>query len=138
MDKLACQVQDVKSRQLLHFYAHMSREADLWRKYCVHKIFEITYLFVRKDARGKGLAARLVKESRINAADCGFHLTKVDATSHYTALIAEKQKLKLVADIPYCSYVGADQEPIFKPSDPHKSAKIYVDEEPQKNSLKKV
>ena len=41
MDKLACESQDVKSRQLLHFYAYLTRAADLWRKYCVDRIFQV-------------------------------------------------------------------------------------------------
>jgi hypothetical protein len=40
-DSLACKVNDVKSRQLLHFYAYMQRVPDLWRKYGVQKIFEV-------------------------------------------------------------------------------------------------
>ncbi|EEZ98630.1 uncharacterized protein LOC662664 [Tribolium castaneum] len=134
-DSLACKVSDVKSRQLLHFYAHIQRAPDLWRKYGVQKIFEICYLFVRKDQRGKGIAYDLTEKSRVLAADCGFSLVRIDATSNNTAKLCEKMKLKLVEEIPYCTYVGADQRPIFRPPDPHKSVKIYVDDEPQKNAL---
>ncbi|KAJ3628158.1 hypothetical protein MTP99_015483 [Tenebrio molitor] len=135
-DSLACKVNDVKSRQLLHFYAYMQRVPDLWRKYGVQKIFELAYLFVRKDERGKGIAQNLARDSRILAADCGFPLVRLDATSYYSAKLCEKMKMKLVAEIPYCSYVGADQKPIFNPPEPHKSVKIYIDDEPQKNTLK--
>lgn len=40
-DNLACKVRDVKTRQLLHFYAYMQRLPDLWKKYDVMKIFEV-------------------------------------------------------------------------------------------------
>ncbi|RZC34600.1 dopamine N-acetyltransferase, partial [Asbolus verrucosus] len=133
-DKLACKVGCVKSRQLLHFYAHMQRVPNLWKKYGVQKVFEIAHLFVRKDERGNGIAKKLVQHSRVLAADCGFALVRVDATSHYTAKLCEKINMKLIDEIPYCSYVGHDQRPVFNPPDPHKSVKIYVDDEPQKNA----
>lgn len=44
-DSLACKVGDVKSRQLLHFYAHMQRVPDFWRKYGVQKIFEVIFFW---------------------------------------------------------------------------------------------
>ena len=47
-------------------------------------VFKTTYLFVRKDARGRGIAGRLLKYSRTDGADCGFRLTRLIATNHYT------------------------------------------------------
>lgn len=42
LDEYACNVSCPRTRELLHFYAHLQRAPCLWDKYCTHKYFEVT------------------------------------------------------------------------------------------------
>lgn len=46
--------------------------------------FQMSQVFVSKEARGQGLGYELIKQSMILGGDCGFRILRVDATSHYT------------------------------------------------------
>lgn len=53
------------------------------------------------------------------------------------AKICERLGMQKVAEIPYCTYLDQNLEPIFKPPWPHESVKIYCDCSPQYHELKK-
>lgn len=35
--------------------------------------------------------------------------------------------MQLIKVIPYCSYVGENNEPVFKPESPNTAVRIYID-----------
>lgn len=42
MDKLACTVSCPKTRTLFHMYAHVHRAAEVYKKFCTNKVFEVS------------------------------------------------------------------------------------------------
>ncbi|KAJ8932858.1 hypothetical protein NQ314_014386 [Rhamnusium bicolor] len=64
-EKFACNLRCAKVRQLQLFYAYIQRLPDIWN-------------------RKKGIALRLLHDSREIAADCGYKVVRCDATSEYT------------------------------------------------------
>lgn len=137
-EKLACSVGDDKVKQLMMFYAYVTRAPDMFRCLGVTKIFDISYLFVKKAHQKKGLAQRLVECSRSLGADAGFPVIRLDATSNHTAKICEDIGMQKVIEIPYCSYLDQKLEPVFKPPWPHEAVKIYADCAPQFNELSRI
>ncbi|KAJ8980604.1 hypothetical protein NQ317_010815 [Molorchus minor] len=136
-EKIACGVNCEQVKRLLLFYAHMQRLPDVWNKYSVQKVFEMSQLFVTKCHRKKGIGFRLLKHSRALAADCGYKVVRCDATSEYTAKLCKRMGMKKIAEIPYCSYLESEKlEPVFQPAHPHKAVKIFVDINPQKKPKK--
>ncbi|XP_030752554.1 dopamine N-acetyltransferase-like [Sitophilus oryzae] len=130
-EKLACAVKCDKLKKLLMFYAYMMRAPDLWRCLGVQKVYEMSYAFVKRSHRKKGLAYKLLSESKSLGADAGFPVVRCDATNIYTAKICERLGMKKVAEIPYCTYLDQNLEPIFKPPWPHEGVKIFCDCSPQ-------
>ncbi|KAH1005823.1 hypothetical protein HUJ04_006737 [Dendroctonus ponderosae] len=137
-EKLACTVECNNVRNLIMFYAHMMRVPDLWRCLGVQKVYEMSYLFVKRPHRKKGLAYRLLEESKSLGADAGFPVIRCDATNVHTAKICERLGMQQVAEIPYCTYLDQKLEPIFKPPWPNDSVKIFCDCSPQYHELKKI
>lgn len=115
------------SRDLIEFFAYVSRVPNIWNRYCVLKVFECSILAVDPEYRGIGLARKLVEESWYLARDCNYRLFRIDCTSRYTAKIAEGFGWKKVCTIPYCRYVK-NGESVFKYiEEPHTAVDVYVD-----------
>ncbi|KAF7280349.1 hypothetical protein GWI33_006125 [Rhynchophorus ferrugineus] len=136
-EKLACTVKCEKTKKLLMFYAYLTRAPDLWRCLGIQKVYEMGYVFVNRTHRKKGLALKLMEESKSLGADAGFAVVRCDATSIYTAKICEKLGMQKVAEIPYCTYLDQNLEPIFKPPWPQEGVKIYCDCSPQFHEVNK-
>lgn len=125
-EKLACSARNDKVRTLLLFYAHITRIADLWTSFDTKKVFEITYIFVEPAHRRKKIATKLVEKSLQLGEDCGYPAIRYDATNYKTAALCQKLGMQLFDVVPYCSYLGRNYEPIFRPPYPNESVKIYI------------
>ncbi|XP_023028095.1 uncharacterized protein [Leptinotarsa decemlineata] len=138
-EKLAASVQCSNVKQLLLFQAHIQRFPQLWDCYCVQKIFEISNLFVKKFHSRSDIAERLLNESKELAADCGYKVVRLNATSLHLAELAKSMNMELAAEMPYCLYVGRNMKPVFDPPYPNDSVKVFIDVDPQikKASIKK-
>ncbi|XP_057663807.1 uncharacterized protein LOC130898483 [Diorhabda carinulata] len=134
-EKLACSVQCPKMKHYLLFQAHVQRSPKLWDCFHVQKIFEISNIFAKGEMKDPQLMTKLIQESRSLAADCGYKVVRVNASTPTIASICESLNMKLAAEIPFCSYLGKNLEPIFNPPHPFESVKIYVDESPQKHLI---
>ncbi|CAH1156173.1 unnamed protein product [Phaedon cochleariae] len=134
-EKLACNVQCTKTKQLLLFQAHVQRFPRLWNCYDVQKVFEISNVFLKRELRKTDIMEKLVRESKDLAADCGYKVVRLDATSKNLVELCKKVNMELAAEIPYCMYIGKNNKPVFDPPHPNDSVKIYVDVDPQ---IKKV
>ncbi|XP_056633891.1 uncharacterized protein LOC130443343 [Diorhabda sublineata] len=134
-EKLACSVQCPKMKHYLLFQAHVQRSPKLWDCFHVQKIFEISNIFAKGEMKDPQLMTKLIQESRSLAADCGYKVVRVNASTPTIASICESLNMKLTAEIPFCSYLGKNLEPIFNPPHPFESVKIYVDESPQKHLI---
>ncbi|KAG5317279.1 UD2B7 glucuronosyltransferase, partial [Pseudoatta argentina] len=116
------------SRDVIEFDAYVTGKPNLWERYCVLKIFECSYLAVRRDFRKQGIARKLVLDSWYLARDCGYRLFRVDCNNRYIARIAEGYGWKRVCIIPFHEYVR-DGELVFKNIvEPHTDVEIYIDQ----------
>lgn len=126
-ERHACTLADPDMRELYLFWAYVQRAPNIWKKYCTNKIFEVQDVFVSHDERGRGLGRILTDFSLQHGADSGFRLLRVDATSTYEQKICENLGMRMEYDIPFCSYVGANNEPVISPSPPHdRGIRVYV------------
>ncbi|KAG5316659.1 DNAT acetyltransferase, partial [Acromyrmex insinuator] len=116
------------TRDVIEFDAYVTGKPNLWERYCVLKIFECSYLAVRRDFRKQGIARKLVLDSWYLARDCGYRLFRVDCNNRYIARIAEGFGWKRVCIIPFHEYVR-DGELVFKHIvEPHIDVQIYIDQ----------
>ncbi|KAK2576534.1 hypothetical protein KPH14_005856 [Odynerus spinipes] len=76
-----CYEEEGPSRDLIEFFAYVSRKPDIWNRYCVLKVFECSILAVDSEYRGVGMARKLVEESWYLARDCSYRLFRMDCTS---------------------------------------------------------
>ncbi|CAG9766751.1 unnamed protein product [Ceutorhynchus assimilis] len=136
-EKLSCGIENENIKKLIMFYAYLMKAPDLWRCLGVGTVYEMAYLFVKRQHRKKGLAFRLMQESKTLGADSGFPVLRCDATSVHTAKICERLGMQKVAEIPYCSYLDHNLEPVFNPPWPHEGVQTFCDCAPQYNELKK-
>ncbi|XP_017769447.1 PREDICTED: dopamine N-acetyltransferase-like [Nicrophorus vespilloides] len=126
-EKFACTLSDDKMTKLFMFFAYLQKVPRLWERYCDLQVFEMANVFVRRSDRRKGVAGRLVRASRDLAADTGFRIVRVDATNVHTATLCDRLKMRMVYELPYCSYLGEDNNPVIDPPKPNTSVKVYID-----------
>lgn len=125
-EKIARSLWNPRLRNLYQFYVHLQRAPGLWEMANVQKIFEIAYLCVNPEERGKGLGTALVQRAIDTGADCGYSCIRIDATSVKTQAICEKLNLKMVYELPYRAYIGYNKKPVIRPAAPEKAVKVYV------------
>ncbi|CAG9829707.1 unnamed protein product [Diabrotica balteata] len=133
-EKLACHINCPQMKHWLLFQAHLQRFPKLWDCMHVQKIFEMTYIFVKREIEHPEFLMRMMEESRSLAADCGFKAVRVNASTFKISEICKKMKMIRQAELAYCSYLSKKLEPIFKPPYPNESVKVYIDNSPQKNA----
>lgn len=68
-------------RDLLEFEAFLAKKPDLWQRYCVLKIFECSYVAVKRDCRNQGIARKLILDSWYLARDCTYRLFRIDCNN---------------------------------------------------------
>lgn len=68
-------------RDVIEFWAYVTRKPNLWQRYCVLKIFECSCLAVGPDFRNGGIARKLVLDSWYLARDCGYRLFRIDCSN---------------------------------------------------------
>ncbi|KAL3276615.1 hypothetical protein HHI36_011987 [Cryptolaemus montrouzieri] len=134
--KLADEVKCKKIKTLLKFYAYVLRSTNLFEKFNVPKVFEITNLSVALEAQGMGIGNELVKSSQHIALNNGFKLMRIDASSLFTARICEKMNMELISEIPYNSYLDENGLPVFDIPLPHVALKTFILRLPDKNILR--
>ncbi|KAF5307376.1 hypothetical protein FQR65_LT07093 [Abscondita terminalis] len=129
LDKLACKMHSPDVRSFYQFRAYIQRTPCLWQNYCTDRVFELKKLFVRRQDRRRGIAKSLIQASRKLGADSGQKVVRLDATNMFIDRLCTKLKMKMVYDIPYCSYTGNDPEhsPVIKAPPPHTGCRVFID-----------
>ncbi|KAK4880907.1 hypothetical protein RN001_004226 [Aquatica leii] len=128
-EKLAVSSACPQLRKLFKFYAYLHRAPCLFEKYGVDKLYEMKTMFVRTEDRNKGIGRLLLESSLSLGTRRRYKVIRCDATSIYTDRLCTKLKMKMVHDIPYCSYTGDDPEhtPVFKAPPPHTGCRVFID-----------
>ncbi|XP_044756774.1 uncharacterized protein LOC123315227 isoform X2 [Coccinella septempunctata] len=129
LDRLACTLCS-KGKHILHMRAHLMRAHDLWKYYNVQKIFDIQFMFVKREERKQCIPWHLITASRNIASDCGYNIFRIISTNEYLHKVCEKYRMHRSYELPYCAYVGADWQPVCEPPPPHFTARVYVDTNP--------
>lgn len=86
--------------------------------------FQLSLLCVRDNEQNKGVGLALTMNSIELARDCGYDLARMDCTSDYSSKLAEKNQMDILWQIPYCSLVDCDDNPI-QPEAPHSHVCVY-------------
>lgn len=68
------------TRDVIEFWAYVTRKPNLWQRHRVLKIFECSWLAIEPHHRGQGIGRKLVLESWYLARDCGYRLFRIDCT----------------------------------------------------------
>ncbi|KAK9874624.1 hypothetical protein WA026_005453 [Henosepilachna vigintioctopunctata] len=129
LDRIACTL-CTKGKNILHLRAHLMRAHDLWKYYGVQKIFDVQYMFVKKEERKQGIPWQLITASRNISADCGYPIFRIISTNEYLHKVCEKYRMHRIYELPFCTYIGADWKPVCEPPPPHFSARVYIDNTP--------
>ncbi|CAH2269176.1 jg1707 [Pararge aegeria aegeria] len=114
-----------KFKRILKLLGHLDREAKIWDKLdpSCHTVVEVRIASTHTGWRGRGLMRVLCEETERIAREIGAGALRMDTTSAFSALAAERLKYKKVyglfyADLPYAPH----------PDPPHLEASVYLKE----------
>ncbi|CAH0727134.1 unnamed protein product, partial [Brenthis ino] len=112
-----------KFRRILKLLGHLDREARIWDKLpqSCQSVLEIRLASTHSDWRGRGLMRAMCEESERIAREMGAGAVRMDTTSAFSALAAERLNYKKVyglfySDVPYAPH----------PDPPHLEARVYL------------
>lgn len=114
---------DAFKKIFVFLYKHNARH-NLFREFNVDKVFEVRILSVDAKFRGQGIAKSLLRKCEEFAAENGFRLLKMDATSMFTQKVAASLGYLTRSEYRYDEYVDENNERIFDVEPPHQSNKI--------------
>lgn len=114
---------DAFKKILVFLYTHNARH-NLFKDFNVDKIFEVRILSVDPKFRGRGVAKKLLLECDEYAAENGFRLLKMDATSMFTQKVATSLNYLTRSEYRYDEYYDENNQRIFDVEPPHQSNKI--------------
>ncbi|XP_075162415.1 arylalkylamine N-acetyltransferase-like 2 [Haematobia irritans] len=108
------------------FLTKVKKDADLFKRFNVPKIFHISAMCVKKGEYGNGIGKRFFEASQELAKNLEFELIAADCTSFYSAKILDCLGWNCVNTINYMDYLYENNEQVFKLSEPHKSCKTFA------------
>ncbi|XP_055384309.1 uncharacterized protein LOC129613976 [Condylostylus longicornis] len=111
---------------LLNLIDVIDKKEDIFKKFSTEKTFNLISVAVSPEYRGKNIGYRLFERAFQMAKTLGFKIANVDCSSYYSAKIAEKCKMQLIAEIAYTEHKDSDGNQIFKPPPPHTHMKRYA------------
>uniref|UniRef100_A0ABD2VZX1 N-acetyltransferase domain-containing protein n=1 Tax=Trichogramma kaykai TaxID=54128 RepID=A0ABD2VZX1_9HYME len=114
-------------RDLVRFFCFLSRQADPWSRHDTQTVFECASVAVHPEHQGHGLARRLVQESWVLARDMAHRCFRIDASSIYTAKIADGFKWQEIYSYPYRRFFEDGRFIFNHIKEPHTAIKIYTD-----------
>lgn len=114
---------DAFKKIFVFLYTHNARH-NLFDEFKVDKIFEVRILSVDSKFRGQGVAKNLLRKCEEVAAENGFRMLKMDATSFFTQKVATSLGYTMRSEYRYDEYVDDNNERIFDVEPPHQSNKI--------------
>lgn len=104
----------------------MSKDLDLFNTYQLDKILECRIISVGEQARGKGVAKGLMKESLKRAKDNGFRLFKADATGAFSQRVCSSLGMVAISTVRYEDYCDEEGRPVFVVPPPHQALVVMV------------
>lgn len=117
-------IDDKKFTTIFEFLYSHNLAVNLFDKFNVDRIFELRILSVDQNYRGQGIARSLVNESERVAAENGFKLVKLDATSLFTQKLSATLGFITASEKRFDEYRNENGEVIIQVEPPHVSTKI--------------
>ncbi|XP_044749262.1 arylalkylamine N-acetyltransferase 1-like isoform X2 [Coccinella septempunctata] len=119
-------VDSPKFQMILDFLLYNTVQCDIFGKYPdIDKAMTVKILSVDPCMRGRGVATKLVDETRRIAIDKGCKLMYVECTSHFSAQIMKRLGFEKIYSLKYSDY-KVDGKVIFNPKQPHEEYTVYV------------
>ncbi|XP_057655511.1 arylalkylamine N-acetyltransferase 1-like [Diorhabda carinulata] len=119
-------IDNIPYQQIFGLLNNVNKELDLFTKYRVDKIFEFRILAVDPKYRGQGVGKELFLRSEMIAAENGFKLMKVDATSFFTQKICDSFGFETIKTIRYGDYLDENGQKIYNTKSPHDYYKVMI------------
>ncbi|XP_076644946.1 arylalkylamine N-acetyltransferase 1 [Halictus rubicundus] len=114
-------------KEVLHFYSYVSGQPNVYERFCVPRMFELTSIAVSRDHRGLGIARRLVVESWHLARDCDYAVFHTACTSSAMIHLCSSYGMQEVWNIPFDQYVR-NGELVFKNiQEPENICRVFID-----------
>lgn len=110
---------NTKYGQILKLIGEANRQADLFKRYGVDKLFYSFMSCVKASCRGKNLGTRLKEELMALGKRLGYKLVSVDCSSFYSARLCKRMGWEVVNFISYKDYKDQNGQQIFHPPPPH-------------------
>lgn len=127
-DITAIKDSDARFNQVRRLLCKVSAEGDVFSHVPadVDRVFDIFILSVDDSWRGKGIAKKLLDESREIANAERYRLMRVICTSFVSALIVGRMGYRCIARLDYKTVVDRKGRRIFPTEAPHDAATTYV------------
>ncbi|XP_045480645.1 arylalkylamine N-acetyltransferase 1-like isoform X2 [Harmonia axyridis] len=119
-------VDSEKFQLILDFLLYNTVQCDIFGKYPdIEKAMTVKIISVDPCMRGRGVATRLVDETRKIAIEKGCKLMYVECTSYFSAQIMKRLGFEKVYSLKYSDY-KIDDKIVFDPKKPHEEYTVYV------------
>ncbi|KAF4531908.1 hypothetical protein B566_EDAN000937 [Ephemera danica] len=110
-----------KLKILLELLTHVDKISDVYNRFNVQKVFEISILSVGSCCRRQGIGSALLNDSLELARRLDHPLVRVDCSSAFTARALDKLRFQVVHLLRYDEYKpSSDEESPLQPTDPHR------------------
>lgn len=118
---------NTKFRNIVRLLDEADVQADVFGRFPdVDGFVDIKILSVHPDQRGKGIAKRLIDQSRELARAQGVPMVRCVCTSFYTRKAVARLGFEHVHTMPYKSFVDDQGRVVFNTEHPHDNVETYV------------
>lgn len=133
LDKLANNIVDSSTGDLMRLYAIFIRHSEVFKKYKKNKIFSIFQLIVNKNLKSdhkfvmdSNDLAKLLLDLSLQAAEKkGFKAACLICTSERLADLAKSSGMDLIWKYPYAKILDAEFKPLIQWTPPNTHVKVY-------------
>ncbi|CRL06485.1 CLUMA_CG019607, isoform A [Clunio marinus] len=122
----ATQTSNQKWANYLRLYARLAKEANIFQRFNVDKIFHISAMIVHSDYQRRSIGTKFAQKSFALGASLNYKYCSINCSSIYTQNIAEKFNMELVGDIPMDDIKNEKGERLVFPTPPHTRITTYV------------
>lgn len=115
-----------KWAQYLRLYALLDKQANIYQRYNVERVFHVHCLSMHGDYSGRSIATKLVQKSFELAASLGHKMCSINCSSFYTELIARKLKMECIGELAMDDIKSETGERLVYSAPPHTHIRTYV------------
>ncbi|XP_076295180.1 arylalkylamine N-acetyltransferase 1 [Lasioglossum baleicum] len=124
---LAEKMESPALKEVMYFYSYIAGQPNIYERFCIPRVFEVTSLAVSKEYRGRGVGRRLFFESWYLARDCDYAVIHVACTNRAMIKVCDGFQMQEVWNIPFDQYVRNGEVILKNITEPHTICKVYID-----------